>query len=82
LKTVSVTAKLLNRDLLPGSRYQIYLALYYYLPNGPVRVGSASYQCFDTQVRVQNINGTDSPTGTLDTYDPGNSFGYDSAPWH
>jgi hypothetical protein len=78
LKTVSVTAKLLNRDLLLGSRYHIYLALYYYLPNGPVTVGGVSYQCFDTQVRVQNINGTDSPVGTSDTYDPGDSFGYDS----
>jgi hypothetical protein len=73
-----VTAKLLNRDLLSGSRYHIYLALYYYLPNGPVTVGGAAYQCFDTQVRVQNINGTDSPVGTSDTYDPGDSFGYDT----
>lgn len=53
LKTVSVTAKLLKRDLLPGSRYHSYLALYYHLPNGPVTVGSASYQCFDTQVRYR-----------------------------
>lgn len=46
-----------------GSRYHIYLALYYYLPNGPVTVGGASYQCFDTQMRVQSIKGGDSPVG-------------------
>jgi len=78
LKTVSVTAKLLKRDLLPGSRYHSYLALYYHLPNGPVTVGSALIPVFRHPSAVQNTNGTDSPVGRSDTYDPGDSFGYDS----
>jgi len=59
-------------------RYHIYVALYYWLPNGLVSSGSTSYRCLDTQVRVQNINGVFSPVGTTATYDPGDSFGWDN----
>jgi acid phosphatase len=59
-------------------RYHVYLALYYWLPNGPAVSGSTSYRCLDTQVRVQNINGAFSPIGTTATYNPGDSFGWDN----
>src|SRR5207249_10353036 len=58
-------------------RYHIQLALYYYLPNGPVTSGGHTYQCLDTQSRVENINGVFSPVGTTATYDAGDSFGWD-----
>ncbi|HEV2120918.1 MAG TPA: PKD domain-containing protein [Candidatus Bathyarchaeia archaeon] len=57
-------------------RYHLYVALYYWLPKGPVVAGSSSYRCLDTQVRVQNINGTFSRVGTTATYNPGDSFGW------
>jgi PKD repeat protein len=60
-----------------GSTYHIYLALYYWLPNGAVSAGGSSYQCLDTQVRVENIGGIFSPVGSTATYDPGDSFGWD-----
>jgi PKD repeat protein len=60
-----------------GSRYHIYVALYYWLPNGAVSAGSSTYQCLDTQVRVENIGGTFSQVGSTATYDPGDSFGWD-----
>jgi PKD repeat protein len=59
-------------------RYHVYVALYYWLPNGPVVSGSASFRCLDTQVRVQNINGMFSPVGTTAKYNPGDSFGWDN----
>ena len=58
-------------------RYHIYVALYYWLPNGPVTASGATYQCLDTQSRVESIAGTFSPVGTNATYDPGDSFGWD-----
>jgi PKD repeat protein len=60
-----------------SSRYHIYLALYYWLPNGAVTAGGSTYQCLDTQARVENIGGTFSPIGTTATYNPGDSFGWD-----
>jgi PKD repeat protein len=60
-----------------GSRYHIYLALYYWLPNGTVSAGGSTYQCLDTQARIENIGGTFSPIGTTATYNPGDSFGWD-----
>jgi PKD repeat protein len=60
-----------------GSRYHIYVALYYWLPNGAVSAGGSTYRCLDTQVRVENIGGTFSQVGSTATYDPGDSFGWD-----
>src|SRR5207302_3203700 len=61
-----------------GSRYHIFVALYYWLPNGPVSAGGSTYQCLDTQMRVENIGGTFSTIGSTATYDPGDSFGWDN----
>jgi hypothetical protein len=58
-------------------RYHIYIALYYYLPNGPVTSQGHTYQCLDTQSRVENVNGQFSAVGTTSSYDAGDSFGYD-----
>ncbi|TMI22673.1 PKD domain-containing protein [Candidatus Bathyarchaeota archaeon] len=58
-------------------RYHIYIALYYWLPNGAVTAGGSTYQCLDTQVRVENVGGTFSSVGSTATYDPGDSFGWD-----
>ena len=59
-------------------RYHIYIALYFWLPNGPVTAGGATHQCLDTQSRVESIAGTFSPVGSNATYDPGDSFGWDN----
>ncbi len=66
----------------PGSnpssdRYHIYVALYFWLPNGPVSAGGSTYQCLDTQVRVENVGGIFSAIGSTATYNPGDSFGWD-----
>src|SRR5437660_5456908 len=60
-----------------SDRYHIYIALYYWLPNGAVSAGGPNYQCLDTQVRVENVGGTFSPDGSTAKYDPGDSFGWD-----
>ena len=60
-----------------SDRYHIYIALYYWLPNGAVSAGGPTYQCLDTQIRVENVGGTFSPVGSTATYDPGDSFGWD-----
>jgi len=60
-----------------SDRYHIYIALYYWLPNGAVSAGGPTYQCLDTQVRVENVGGAFSPVGSTATYDPGDSFGWD-----
>src|SRR5207253_1947456 len=60
-----------------SDRYHIYIALYYWLPNGAVSAGGPTYQCLDTQVRVENVGGSFSPVGSTATYDPGDSFGWD-----
>ena len=76
ITTVSSTFTAL---VLPTTgRYHIYIALYYWLPNGPVTAGGATYQCLDTQSRVENIAGTFSPVGSNATYDPGDSFGWNN----
>jgi PKD repeat protein len=79
--SVNVNFTSLSYD--PGSspspdRYHIYIALYYWLPNGPVSAGGSTYQCLDTQVRVENVGGTFSPIGSTATYNPGDSFGWDN----
>ena len=60
-----------------ADRYHIYIALYYWLPNGPVTSGSSTYQCLDTQARVENVGGSFTPIGSTATYDPGDAFGWD-----
>ena len=76
--SVNFTSLSYNPGSSPGSdRYHIYIALYYWLPNGPVTGGGATYQCLDTQVRVENIGGAFSPIGSTATYNPGDSFGWD-----
>ncbi|TMI67275.1 PKD domain-containing protein, partial [Candidatus Bathyarchaeota archaeon] len=76
----SVSANFTMLNFIPSGtyRYHIYVALYYWLPNGPVTAGGSTYQCLDTQVRAENINGAFSPVGTTATYDPGDSFGWDN----
>lgn len=79
----SVSVNFTSLAYNPGSnpsadRYHLYIALYYWLPNGPVTAGGSTYQCLDTQVRVENIGGTLSPIGSTATYNPGDSFGWDN----
>ena len=78
----SVSANFTSLSYNPGSspssdRYHIYIALYYWLPNGAVSAGGSTYRCLDTQVRVENIGGTFSSIGSTATYNPGDSFGWD-----
>jgi hypothetical protein len=71
LSTVTIAATLLNdRVLLSGSRYHIYLGLYYTCSGG-------IDGWFDTQARIQNINGVDTPVGETEFYSPGDSSGWD-----
>jgi hypothetical protein len=70
-----VSFNFLSRSLLSGSRYHLYIALYYQIPSSSS--GSRTYSWLDTQSRVENINGADSPIGSTATYDPGDSFGWD-----
>src|SRR5439155_2647675 len=93
ITSISVNLSLLSRSgITSTTNYDIFMALYYYLPNGPVS-GSATFgdgvssgtvtkQCLDTQVRIEDVGGIDtvnSPdTGTpFNTYYPGDSFGWD-----
>jgi PKD repeat protein len=77
--SVNFTSLTYNPGLSPSAdRYHIYIALYYWLPNGPVSAGGSTYQCLDTQVRVENIGGSFSPIGSTATYNPGDSFGWDN----
>jgi chitodextrinase len=78
--TTTVSATFVPLVFTPAGsyRYHIYVALYYWLPNGPAVSGSNSYRCLDTQVRIQNINGVFSPVGTTATYNSGDSFGWDN----
>ena len=78
LATVSTTFTPLLFKPAGSYRYHIYIALYYWLPNGPLTSAGASYQCLDTQVRAENINGVFSPVGTTATYNPGDSLGWDN----
>ncbi len=81
--TTSVSVNFTSLYYDPGSgpssdRYHIYVALYYWLPIGPVSAGGSTYQCLDTQVRIENIGGIFSPIGSTAIYDPGDSFGWDN----
>src|SRR3989475_12696145 len=60
-------------------RSHIYIALYYWLPDGAVSASGSTYRCLDTQVRVENIGGTFSSGGSTGTDDPRDSFGWDQA---
>jgi PKD repeat protein len=75
LTTVTSSFNFLSRSLLSGSRYHLYIALYYQIPSSTS--GTTTYAWLDTQSRVENIGGTDSPLGSTATYDPGDSFGWD-----
>ncbi len=74
----NVSATFLPSVLPTSGRYHIYLALYYWLPNGPVASGVSSYRCLDTQVRVEFIGGAFSGVGTTATYDTRDSFGWEN----
>jgi PKD repeat protein len=79
----SVSTNFTSISYNPGSsptsdRYHIYIALYYWLPNGAVSAGGSTYRCLDTQVRVENIGGTFTPVGSTATYNPGDAFGWDN----
>jgi len=75
IRSVTVSFNFLSRSLLSGSRYHLYVALYYQIPSSTS--GSTTYSWLDTQSRVENIDGTDSSIGSTATYDPGDSFGWD-----
>ncbi len=77
LASVSTTFTPLTITPSGSYRYHIYVALYYWLPNGAVTAGGSTYRCLDTQVRVENVGGTFSPAGSTATYNPGDSFGWD-----
>jgi chitodextrinase len=75
ITTVTVSFNFLSRSLLSGSRYHLYIALYYQIPTSTS--GSTTYSWLDTQARLENIDGADSPIGSTATYNPGDSFGWD-----
>jgi PKD repeat protein len=75
ITSVTVSFNFLSRNLLSGSRYHLYVALYYQIPSSTS--GGTTYSWLDTQSRVENINGIDSSIGSTATYDPGDSFGWD-----
>jgi PKD repeat protein len=75
ITTVTSSFNFLSRSLLSGSRYHLYIALYYQIPSSTS--GTTTYAWLDTQSRVENIGGTDSPVGSTATYDPSDSFGWD-----
>src|SRR5439155_610659 len=75
---VSVNFGVLNFVPYGSYRYHVFLALYYWLPNGAVSVGGSTYRCLDTQSRMENIMGVFSPIGSTATYNPGDSFGWDN----
>ncbi len=78
LTSVSVNFTVLNFAPSGTYRYHTYVALYYWLPNGAITSGAATYRCLDTQVRAENINGVFSPVDSTATYNPGDSFGWDN----
>jgi PKD repeat protein len=75
ITTVTSSFNFLSRSLLSGSRYHLYIALYYQIPTSTS--GTTTYAWLDTQSRVENIGGTDSPIGSTATYNPSDSFGWD-----
>lgn len=79
---VTTTVNFLNVNMNTanpaGSRYHIYVGFYYYFPNAPLTVNGVTHQWFDTQFRIENINGVDTAAGSTATYDPGDSFGWDT----
>src|SRR5205823_212299 len=57
ITSVTVSFNFLSRSLLSGSRYHIYIALYYRIPSSTS--GGTTYSWLDTQSRIENIGGTD-----------------------
>jgi len=86
ITTVSVSLNFLDRTLLSGSRYHIFVGLYFHLSNGPTQgcnttldnLGCHTNSWFEVQSRAENIHGADSQTGTRNTYTAGDTFGYDT----
>jgi hypothetical protein len=86
ITTVSVSLTFLSRTLLSGSRYHIFVGLYFHLSNGPTQgcnttldnLGCHTNSWFEVQSRAENIHGADSQTGTTNTYTAGDTFGYDT----
>jgi hypothetical protein len=75
MSTITVNFKFLSASGIgSGSRYHIYLAPYFYLPNPP---SGFRYSCLDTQVRAQNVGGVNTMPPETETYDPGDSYGWD-----
>jgi len=75
--SVNATFTMVNFVGSGSYRYHIFLALYYWLPDGPISSGSLSYRCLDTQVRAENINGFFSDIGSAAIHNPGDSFAWD-----
>ena len=84
IQQVSASTTLLDRSLGPscsgpsgsGPRYNLFMSLYFQLAQTVSACGTFSGASWlDTQVRVEDINGVDSPIGTTSTYggvsDPG-----------
>jgi hypothetical protein len=86
ITTVSVSLNFLDRTLLSGSRYHIFVGLYFHLSNGPTQgcnttldnLGCHTNSWLEVQSRAENIHGADSQTGTRNTYTAGDTFGYDT----
>ena len=76
ITSVSVNLNFSKAELLPGSRYHLYVALYYQIPSSTS--GGITYSWLDTQSRAENIGGVDSLVGKVETYDLGDSFGWDN----
>src|SRR5207249_12171344 len=57
ITSVTVSFNFLSRSLLSGSRYHIYIALYYQIPSSTS--GRTTYSWLDIQSRVENICCTD-----------------------
>jgi hypothetical protein len=75
MSSFSVQFKFLSSSGIgSGSRYHIDIAPYFYLPNAP---GGFRYNCLDTQVRAQNVGGVNTQPPETETYDPGDSYGWD-----
>jgi PKD domain len=72
ITSVSSSVNFLGVSLTSGSRYHLYVALYYQLPSGtvcPTGGTGADGACWlDTQSRVVFVNGGFEPVGTVETY--------------
>src|SRR5439155_11931135 len=76
ISKVSVNLNFSKAELLPGSRYHLYVALYYQIPYSAS--GGVTYRGMDPQRRAENAGEVDSLVGKVETYDLGDSFGWDN----